>query len=246
MISRDVHGSGHLSKMGYKYELDGQSVPNITSVLGAINKPGLYHWFANIASEATANAIQSGLDHATSINTGRAAPRNTSREMANIGTLVHKLVSDMVEGTPVDIEAHEDSLGEKGMTCIQSFKGYRDSNGLDDSKIIGVEVILFSKSLGIAGTCDLVYQKPSGTYVVVDWKTGERIYPSQYLQTFFYARALQEEGTIPWGSGLKIHAVSLNKKRASPRPYKPKWPVNDYYSCMELIKSAKKIYLAGI
>ena len=42
-LQKKPHGTGH------RYESGGQNVPSVTTILNAVNKPGLPYWAARVA-----------------------------------------------------------------------------------------------------------------------------------------------------------------------------------------------------
>lgn len=127
---------------------------------------------------------------------------------AERGTLVHKGIELLISGI---------KLGES-----EVFPGYNRYPTLDEwwrlttfvkwfkdtkPEIISVEIPIFSKEGGYAGTLDCI-AKIDGKYGIPDWKTSSSLSKSFPLQYSAYAKAVEENTDIKieWTASLKLGA----------------------------------------
>lgn len=96
------------------------------------------------------------------------------KEASTLGTKVHECCEDIVLGkSDKELRNKPDTPKEAKMMSNAIKMAKRFYNGLD---ILGVEKIVFSPALKIAGTIDLFARsKKDGTYLVLDWKTNKSI-----------------------------------------------------------------------
>ena len=145
------------SDTGRIYHSPSGDYPSITTILGkTADKKWLHQWRARIG-EKEANRI--------------------SKESADQGTKVHgHMENHFSEDKEVDLT--EATEREK-----QMFQGLR----LYEKKITavyGLEVPLYSPSLGYAGRCDLVGEW-EGTPAIVDYKTSRRTKKREWITDYF-------------------------------------------------------------
>jgi len=59
-------------------------------------------------------------------------------------------------------------------------------------KLVALEHVVYSPSLGYAGTVDAIFRKEDGSLVIVDWKTTNTVQPDYAMQLSAYAFAVEE------------------------------------------------------
>jgi genome maintenance exonuclease 1 len=209
----------HLRTTGYNnqrwYDTPYGHYPSITTVLGATE---------SAEKKASLQAWRDAIGH-------EEADRIT-REAADRGTVVHLLCERFLKGEKLDDPIDGQPVSEIDMATFNTIK-------LKVSKITevwGQEVALYSRTLELAGRCDLiaVYK---GRPVIIDFKTSRKIKNDDdihgyKLQLCFYAQAHNEmfgtnieEGVIIMSAGtgfpmeftvpLKEHLLELKKRAAA-------------------------------
>jgi hypothetical protein len=165
------------------YRWQGRDYPSVTAILnGGVPKPFLSRWTAKAAAEyAIAH-----LDHLRLLPAGQAirevkqAPFAKRDSAAGLGDLIHAAV-----------EAH--ALGQPRLPLPDHAAGYLASfdQFLADHQpqFLAAEQTVYSCRYGYAGTFDLLATLPGRGVVLVDVKTGNRIYPEVCLQLAAYAAA---------------------------------------------------------
>ena len=115
------------------------------------------------------------------------APNKEFERSRIIGSEVHDIFDGILSG-------HEDiSISNQYYRAIEAFNKWRSSI---DAVYLESEVAVFydDGNIAYAGTIDALYQKPDGSLLVVDWKTGGNgkggIYPEYMIQLSAYCRAL--------------------------------------------------------
>lgn len=151
---------------------------SITGVLGVIHKPALVPWAAKLAAE-----------------TGNPKESDKVRDAAaRRGSAVH----DAIEAYLRDPDMSEADLlkhaGEDAIDCCRQFLRWVREYEVDLESVES-EVLVYSESLQVAGTLDLVgWSDRLMAEVVVDYKTSSRVYATHVVQVGFYLSALREEG----------------------------------------------------
>jgi hypothetical protein len=136
----------------HQYWLDGRLLQGVTSILGVVAKPALIQWAANMACDYIEESCQdidwSDPEHRQALlNAARKAHAKKRDKAADDGTDLHALI--------------EDYVNEWAM--------------VEDIRFIAAEQRLYSRDLGIAGTCDLVFEKDGKTYIG-DIKTYKKLW----------------------------------------------------------------------
>lgn len=165
---------------GY-YELpdaDGVIVryPRVTSILGALSKPGLGRW-----REAL---IREGRD-----------PDAEAREAADRGTAIHALTE------AVDLGATADCPPD----FAPFIRAYREWKAENVAAVEMTERLAVHRRFGYAGKLDKALRLRDGRRAIVDLKTGRSLAAETRLQLSAYADALEDEGIEPFDVRLAIH-----------------------------------------
>lgn len=107
----------------------------------------------------------------------------TERDQAAArGTLVHEGISELLRTGKLEMVDWE-------TRCIKQVHGFlRWWDTLKEPLVIANECVVWSEEYGYAGTLDLVVATLD-SFLVVDFKTGNSIYPSHYPQVEAYAEA---------------------------------------------------------
>lgn len=167
-----------------------------------------------------------------SIEEIKAKWAKAGKDATSLGTKVHECCEDVELGrkelrhTPAD--AREERLISNATKMAKRF--------YDNLDILGVEKIVFSPSLKIAGTIDLFARsKKDGTYIIGDWKTNKAIdiedkwgkfalppishlhdtnFTTYSLQLSLYQYLMKNEGYVPKDSKFKMFLVHVTEQEA--------------------------------
>lgn len=154
----------------YRLE-DGTVVPGVTTVTGLLSKPSLVRWANKLGLE--------GID----------ASRVTEQS-SRIGTLAHAMIRASLLGETYDPgQADPAELGQ-AEEAFRCFLRWREGHSL---RPILCEASLVSEKLRYGGTPDC-YCMLDGDPVLLDFKTGKRIYDEYFVQLAAYANLLREQG----------------------------------------------------
>ena len=190
----------------------------MSAVLGIINKPALPAWAAKQVSEALvetlrdpntraglADIIMSMGEHvegpqydgwvdrlAAAVKSAADVKRNAA---AKRGTDIHADVC-----YAIDTKAVPETL--EGQQALAFIKNHNYT-------VEATELTVWSESLHIAGTIDVVAREPEGELVIWDWKTGSGPWPEMALQLGAYAMLLNR-----WNSVDKVFIVKLSPEGA--------------------------------
>ena len=198
----------------------GLPVAGVTSILsGAIPKPALLQWAANMAVDYINTSIftdnNRGRDvltlHSHHVDTilkeAKTAHRKKKEDAGTRGKDVHTFAERvLVNG---DAKMPPDPETAKGCAA---FLSWLDGVNLE---VINSERIIFSKTWWYCGTTD-VYGRIKGKNCVIDFKSGSGFYDEHPLQLAAYAVAIEEETGDKIVDGWIIH---LDKTTGKPTPY---------------------------
>ncbi|HET7326989.1 MAG TPA: hypothetical protein VFJ14_06835 [Nocardioidaceae bacterium] len=167
----------------HRYKLDGTWVPGVTTLLGkGIAKPFLIDWAAREVARFAADNLEvlNSLDDADARYDLLRSAHNRHRDKAAVrGTDVHALAERLVNGEEVDVPEHL-------VGYVEGFARFLDQ--WQPTKII-TERPCASREHWFAGTGDAALTLPSGERLLVDYKTGKRVYGEVALQLAAYRNA---------------------------------------------------------
>lgn len=153
--------------MGRTYHVNGQDLPSVTTIVGCLAKPALENWMVGLAMDAAEEC-------AGDREKAKALFGERRFEKANIGTRVHEMVAEHLQGFPLPAD------GELG-----PFEGpWLDFLEFHDVRPLMVETVVVHPRYGYAGRLDAIVEL-DGVPTLLDVKTG-RLYASVALQLAAY------------------------------------------------------------
>jgi hypothetical protein len=195
----------------------GLLVPSVTNVIGILEKPHLYDWYARKATEA---AMEVSFQHPGLITRKPSdarkwlsgAARRHMNDAADLGTRVHALCEQRAQGvSPTAVKGDERPF----LDAWESFAADLQPEYLHvESTAFGM-VNDGEQSLGYAGTADFIAR--IGRFTVVgDLKTGRSIHTEAALQLNALAHATEivgdgDESVAPphIDAGLVVHLTPV-------------------------------------
>jgi hypothetical protein len=180
---------------GHSYEIDGQPVPGITTILNrGIPKPALIDW----AGRETAGYAVDHWDELAELSISQRLQklekaRFEARDTAAVrGTQIHAFADQLHAGAEIDVPEH--LVGH-----VDAYLKFADDWHADE---LLVEQPVYHRTLRYAGTPDLVARLADGKLWLLDWKTGGKgIFPEHAIQL---AAARYAEFTIDPVSGAEL------------------------------------------
>ncbi len=185
------------------YKLNGKRMTGVTTILGVINKPLLIAWSARVAVEhIKANLsykrfklLRKGFVVVKAKILDEALTMHTKKKNAGAtkGTDVHELVEQYIKTC---IETNGGSpYPAKADPRIMKFVEWTMTNNI---KLLASEKQFYSKTLFVAGTADLMFEK-EGKRFVGDIKTFKKLWDrTPMFQCAGYAYLAQEMGEPPF------------------------------------------------
>lgn len=169
---RKAKTSGGGRPAGYK-ATDGKRVPGVTTILGRFKEAGgLIHWAWDLGIK--------GEDY-----------RQARDDAADAGHVAHELIDADIHGREPDIKPDVDpeqvELARKG---FEAFRAWRAQVKLE---IVDTERPLVSESMRYGGTYDAL-GLANGVLVLLDWKSGNRLYAEHVVQCAAYRHLVHEHG----------------------------------------------------
>lgn len=169
-----------------------QFVPSVTWIAGCYPKGvPFYKWLAD-----------KGWDEAEAIKSAAG----------DKGSKVHSAIEDLIDGKEVKMDAKylnrstdkEEELTLEEWECLVSFaRWFREVK----PKVLSKELVVFDDEYGFAGTIDFVCEFGGQKYLI-DFKTGQNIWPEYELQVSAYKEALKEKG-----KELKLAILQIGYRR---------------------------------
>lgn len=181
----------------YADPVTGATYDSVTTILGAVAKPGLVRWAALAAAEyAVANlphlTVKAKADRDAAVREVKSAPGDTRDRAAKLGSAVHEAAEAWMLDRPMP--AWPDGVEPYMESFVDWLGDFTPEFEL-------VEATVCSPDDGYAGTLDAIATIPAlGQTLVIDYKTGKGVYPEFSLQLAAYRHAT--EVWLP--NGLKM------------------------------------------
>jgi len=194
------------------YEVAGRQLPSVTSVLKVFSKPGLVFWYAKMQrlSDAEIARKAKSPDEAAALIEQNTRPTEAHITKAtDIGAQAHAAIEWALRkklGLPVGAKP---VLKDAALKCYEACRAWFRREGITP---LGTERVLYDLDLGVAGTMDFYGQDKQGRRFLLDWKTGNRVYPEAFLQNVAY-RHMAARMKMPSEYGL---IVRLPKEGGEP------------------------------
>jgi len=222
--SREVKPTRRDTPGGRFYDIDGETYPSVTHILGCIGKPALINWAANqertLVLDAAADlyldvAGTPPMSRPAYVATLQArcgkqkAHKKALEKAGDIGSQVHALIEWNLRRALKQTVGPEPRVVDDAQWAFMAFQDWAASVSLRPRFI---EQTVWSKTYGYAGTMDLLADV-NGVLTLVDFKTGKAIYGEAHLQNVAYQVALSEMGHSTPAGGL---IVRLPKVQTDP------------------------------
>lgn len=182
-LARRNYGRGH------GYQIDGQKVPGVTTILGKLPKDALINWAARVTAEAAVDRWDelTGLSPSKRLKELTDARWNITKEAALRGTEIHSLGERIAQDAAVDPGDHRGP--------VEAYARFLDRW---DVEILATEAPCASTRYRYAGTLDSVaiihglanvpeFAHLADVPVMLDLKTGRGVYEDASLQQAAYA-----------------------------------------------------------
>jgi hypothetical protein len=173
------------------YQVDGLTLPSVSTVLRVIAKPNLVSWARRTTLTVVRELLEEGLSVETALALAEVEPERQRDAAAQRGGLAHEAIALALVGKPYPSEWE---------LWVRAALGFLADYGLHP---LATEALVVSKRRGFAGTIDLVARRGDGSLVLADWKTGP-LYSEHALQLGAYAIALEEMMGRPVGEGFVV------------------------------------------
>ena len=200
------------------YEIDGEKVPGVTTVLSRFKESGaLMFWAWKQGTE--------GKDF-----------RETKQAAADAGTLAHDMVEADIYGQPFDTSQHDEAVVSK---ALGAFEAYREWKGQTNLQIAEAEMPLVSRVHRFGGTLDAIFVR--NKLALGDWKTSGAIYADYLLQLAAYSILWEENfPSRPIESGYHLLRFSKQQDPSDPISF-----AHHYWSQLDVAKEQFLLLLAA-
>lgn len=165
--TRPTSGGGRPAS--YK-ALDGKRVPGVTTITSRFKESGaLIHWAWALGRD--------GQDY-----------RKVRDAAADAGHVAHEMIDASIHGRPAELPDLPAGILELARAGFEAFRTWRTQVEL---QVLSTETPLVSEAFRFGGTYDalgLVSRKR----MLLDWKSGNRVYPEHVIQCAAYRQLLRE------------------------------------------------------
>lgn len=167
----------------HRYTLDGKRIPSVTTILGALNKPGLPYWSAGlVARDAITNhdywgqRIHNGEDPEQVIRDLKRTPWKERDKAARRGTRIHQVLEAAAHGDPTDCPRDLLPMAQQAVDLLDR----------EDVRTLETEARGHNRELWYAGTIDLIATVRGETWLL-DWKSSRSVHETHVMQVAAYA-----------------------------------------------------------
>lgn len=228
------------TRSGRFYEIDGELLPSVTTILQVIAKPYLVPWAAKLERELCltvadqvfadfevgALLLEDGVTFGDEIRDRLGRMRAHQKEMdkaCDIGSEIHAMIEHSLK-----TNAAPPVASEAAGVAFMSFCMWADKVDLQP---IDIERVVYSKRYGYAGTMDTLAEltdERTGERVtaLIDWKSSKGIYNEYKLQNAAYAVAWAEVKStidVPRGLIVRLPKDPKDKLLKTDRPFELCW-----------------------
>lgn len=167
----------------HRYTLDGKRIPSVTTILGALDKPGLPYWAAGlVARDAITNhdywgqRIHNGEDPEQVIQDLKRTPWKERDKAARRGTRIHQVLEAAAHGDPTDCPRDLLPMAQQAVDLLDR----------EDVRTLETEARGYNRELWYAGTIDLIATVRGETWLL-DWKSSRSVHETHVIQVAAYA-----------------------------------------------------------
>lgn len=208
------------------YKYDGKKMTGCTTILGVLAKPQLVPWAARMACDyirdnamvLSESVEQTYLATEAILKEAQVAHAKKRDDGATKGTDTHAQVEDFVKECIADNNGYP--IVDRTLTASAILTQFIHWAHDNEIRFIASEAQFYSKSLWVAGTADLIFEKEGKRYLG-DIKTYKKIWDrTPFYQCAGYALMAQEMGE-PAFDGYCI--INLPKERNFKESEDIKW-----------------------
>ena len=196
-----VSGVRNDSPNGRTYEWKGETFQSVTSILSKhLPKFGLLPWAVKLVAEEAVSGIRdSSLVYRVSNDPDEALkylksiPDTKRDKAADLGSAIHEML-EVADGSEYGADIPSNTPTEI-VPFLQQFQAFlREFRPV----YIAQECTVFNRELGYAGTLDAIIQDKNGRRLLIDYKTGNNVYPEVALQlaAYRYAEFIGQDGGV--------------------------------------------------
>ena len=212
------------------YTINNNDIFNVTGWLEAFPKGnGFRHWLMNTKD-----------------------PDAVRDEAAQIGSAVHQLIDLTLKGNKVKwFDVNNIEIWEKYLSWCNFWSDLQT----DPCKLLGLknikdiemlpeltEFIIWDEEINAAGTVDKMikinFEDGSSVYTILDWKSGNNVYDTAYIQAATYASIIKKNRKLDDIKGYVIQINPLLNKKG----YKV-YPVENIEEEFGIFLSVQKLYI---
>lgn len=189
------------------YEVNGEKLPSVTTILSVLNKPALIYWAVNCYQEYLNQHSGSFAELLQAVEDGKKEFSNVSKFATDTGTMVHNAIElYLLTGELTELEGD----------AARGFNAYLEWEASHMVERVQVEVPIYSLKHGYAGTSDMICRLDGrDDLVLIDFKTSKDFYDEMFMQVAAYREAYNEmKNTVGFISASGI--LRLDKEMGTP------------------------------
>jgi hypothetical protein len=181
--------------------------PGVTGSLSVISKPAIGPWMRNEALDHVKQALLKRLNGSPNVNVlmdehwieclmreAKKRPEKLKDDAADLGTQAHAFFDLIVHGS------EPQSVPEAIQAPVAAFKEWWKNSGIE--LVLG-DTKVASLIHGYGGSLDALGRRKD-SYIILDWKTSNGIYPEYALQVAAYGQAFFETFGVYCQEGIIV------------------------------------------
>lgn len=205
------------------YQVNGKQVYGVTNIVRIIDKPALRYWAVNKAIEYIGANLKAGvsLDEIqikNLLNEAKIAHTKSTTGAADLGSLIHEWIEKFLKAGLSKQPLPKKPINKEMKNAIEGFLDWSKQHKV---KFISSERKIYSRKHKYAGTLD-AEAVVDGKATIIDFKTGNALYPESFLQAAAYLSAREEEDKTACEGGIKIIRLAKGDKEKAITPFEVK------------------------
>ena len=194
----------------HAYMVDGVEHDRVTSILEVISKPALVPWAAGVVADSFAESLEAllqvrslSVDDLPGLRDMAAKAHETTRDRAaNFGTRAHHAIAEYITSGVVPTD----------LTLVPILNVFEEWRTKENLTIEYTERVVWNPQYQYGGTIDALAYR-NGKPIVIDFKTGTRIYKEAALQVAAYAYGIRAITGVPIDEAWVVNIPRIQPKK---------------------------------
>lgn len=179
----------------HEYFVGDEKIPNVSGVVGVIEKPNLGRWRLSEAIRFLYENLRPGVEYdevdiADMLRQAEMEHILTSTRATDIGSIIHDWIERYIYALADGEELPPHPVNKEAQMGTKTFLTWIEKQNV---QFLETERKVFSREHQYTGTMDALVRLESGEIELWDFKSSKRLYPEHGIQIAAYAHAYTEE-----------------------------------------------------